>query len=197
MRWLRSAFFIWSQGQPGRHYFPNGPAFVRRQGRQMEMQRRKCEFGGVSPEEPPPEALAGGRRWEHPHCYSTRVAACQPSPGYCRGMCRARSQIMLPTKFLPSHSFNWGRVGGGCSGRGDDRFAHKRAARLESRSPSSSSSLSGSEPLPFILPDHLTLTEAKYKLGQHPRPCTACWAAEPAEAASSYGTALRRASKGT
>lgn len=82
--------------------------------------------------------------------------------------------------------------GGGCSSRGADGFAHKRAARLESRSPLFSSSLSGSEPLPIILPDNLTFTEAKYKLGQHPQPFMACWAARPAKAAG-----LGRASKGS
>lgn len=131
----RSSLFIWSQGRPRRHCSPRGRAFVRGQGRRMEMRGRKCEPGGrTSPAEPPPEALAGGGRWEHPHCYSTRVAACQPSPGYRGGMCPARSQIMRPTEFLTSHPSSWGG-GGVCSGRGADGFAHKRAARLESRSP--------------------------------------------------------------
>lgn len=75
------------------------------------MQGRKCESSSTSPEEPLRSACRR-QALGASHCYSAQAAACQPSPGYCRRMCTARSQIMLPTKFLTSHPSDWGRVSG-------------------------------------------------------------------------------------
>lgn len=73
----------------------------------------------------------------------------------------------------------------------------KKAARLQSLGPPPPPPPPANEPLPFILPDNVTLAEATNKPRQHPQPFLACWVAKPAKATGSPGAALRRAAKGS
>lgn len=114
------------------------------------------------------------------------------SPANPARMSTPRSEITPPTRFLTPHPSNWGRRGWGGPGRGADGSSlHVKElpdAGLGPPPPSQRGSFSG-----FVLPDNLTLAEAKHKPRQHPQPFLAFWVTEPSEAAGSSGAGLRRA----